>query len=221
MTDADWTGLLSRVRACAACAATLPLGPRPILSASPSARVLIISQAPGRRAHEAGRTFADPSGDRLRDWLGLAPDLFYDSTRVAIIPMGLCYPGTAEGGGDLLPEARCSATWHAPLFAHLSRIRLTLLVGRVAQVRYLPDPRGSMSEAVAHWREYLPAHVPLPHPSWRTIGWARRNPWFEAELLPDVRARIARILRPSADEPSRSQSRECLTTSRRRKGSPG
>lgn len=194
--SADWTHLLSRVRACTACAATLPLGPKPILSASPSARLLIISQAPGRRAHEAGRTFADASGDRLRAWLGLAPDVFYDSTRIAIIPMGLCYPGTEEGGGDVLPEARCSATWHAPLLAHLSEVRLTLLVGRIAQVRYLPDPRGSMSEAVAGWRDYLPAHVPLPHPSWRTIGWARRNPWFEAEMLPELRRRIAGILKP-------------------------
>lgn len=189
----DWTRLLARVRACTAC--ELPLGPRPILSASPSARLLIIGQAPGRRAHEAGRTFADPSGDRLRSWLGLTPELFYDSKRIAIIPMGLCYPGTLKGGGDVLPEARCSQTWHAPLFAHLSEIRLTLLVGRLAQVRYLPDPRGSMTEAVARWRDYLPTHVPLPHPSWRTLGWARRNPWFDAEMLPELRVRIADILK--------------------------
>jgi uracil-DNA glycosylase len=194
MTESkNWTRLLARVRACKAC--ELPLGPKPILSASPTARLLITSQAPGRRAHEAGRTFADASGDRLRAWLGLPPELFYDSARIAIIPMGLCYPGTQEGGGDLLPEARCSETWHGPLFAHFSQIKLTLLVGRLAQLRYLPDPRGSMSEAVAHWRDYLPTHVPLPHPSWRTLGWARRNPWFEAELLPELRARIAEILK--------------------------
>jgi uracil-DNA glycosylase len=199
MTDnADWAELLTRVRACTACAPRLPLGSRPILSASPTARILITSQAPGRRAHEAGRTFADASGDRLRAWLGLTPEVFYDSTRVAIVPMGMCYPGTQEGGGDVLPEARCSATWHAPLFAHLSHVRLTLLVGRIAQQRYLPDPRGSMSEAVANWRDYLPAHVPLPHPSWRTLGWARRNPWFEAEMLPALRTRIAGILKPAA-----------------------
>ena len=191
--DSDWTRLLTRVWACNAC--ELPLGPRPILSASPTARLLITSQAPGRRAHEAGRTFADASGDRLRDWLGLPPDLFYDSSRVAIIPMGMCYPGTQEGGGDVLPEARCSATWHAPLFAHLTKIKLTLLVGRLAQMRYLPDPRASMTEAVAHWRDYLPAYAPLPHPSWRTLGWARRNPWFEAEMLPELRARLAAILK--------------------------
>jgi len=190
---ADWTRLLTRVHACTAC--DLPLGPRPILSASPTARLLITSQAPGRRAREAGRSFADASGDRLRAWLGLTPALFYDSSRIAIIPMGLCYPGTQEGGGDLLPEARCAATWHAPLYAHLSQVRLTLLVGRLAQMRYLPDPRASMSEAVAHWRDYLPAYVPLPHPSWRTLGWARRNPWFEAEMLPELRARIADILK--------------------------
>jgi uracil-DNA glycosylase len=193
--DADWSRLLTRVRACTACAPHLPLGPRPILSASPTARLLITSQAPGRRAHEAGRTFADASGDRLRGWLALTPALFYDSSRIAIIPMGMCYPGTQEGGGDILPEARCAATWHAPLFAQLSQVKLTLLVGRLAQMRYLPDPRGSMSDAVAHWRDYLPAYVPLPHPSWRTLGWARRNPWFEAEMLPELRARIADILR--------------------------
>lgn len=190
--NAEWNRLLRRVRACAAC--DLPLGPRPILSASPTARLLITSQAPGRRAHEAGRTFADASGDRLRGWLGLSPAQFYDATRIAIIPMGLCYPGTIAGGGDVLPEARCSETWHGPLLAHLSQVRLTLLVGRVAQLRYLPDPRRSLSEAVAHWRDYLPDHVPLPHPSWRTLGWARRNPWFEAELLPELRSRIAEIL---------------------------
>lgn len=189
----DWTRLLARVHACRACA--LPLGPKPILSASPTARLLITSQAPGRRAHEAGRTFADASGDRLRAWLGLTPELFYDSSRVAIIPMGFCYPGTQLGGGDLPPEARCAATWHTPLLAHLSQVRLTLLVGRLAQVRYLPQPRGSMSEAVAHWRDYLPTHVPLPHPSWRTLGWARRNSWFEAEMLPQLRARIAGVLK--------------------------
>jgi uracil-DNA glycosylase len=188
----DWPRLLTRVRACAAC--ELPLGPRPIFSASPTARLLITSQAPGRRAHEAGRTFADASGDRLRAWLGLPPALFYDSARVAIIPMGFCYPGAEKGGGDRLPAARCSETWHPPLLAHLSKVRLTLLVGRLAQLRYLPDPRGSMSEAVAHWLDYLPDYVPLPHPSWRTIGWARRNPWFEAEMLPELRVRIADLL---------------------------
>ncbi len=191
---ADWTGLVTRVRACTACAPHLPLGPKPIFSASPTARLLITGQAPGRRAHEAGRTFADASGDRLRAWLGLTPEVFYDCARVAIVPMGMCYPGTQEGGGDLLPEARCSATWHAPLFAHLRQVRLTLLVGRLAQLRYLPDPLGSMSEAVAKWRSYLPTYVPLPHPSWRTLGWARRNPWFEAEMLPELRARIADVL---------------------------
>lgn len=192
--ETDWSALLASVRKCAACAPQLPLGPKPILSASPTARILITSQAPGRRAHEAGRTFADASGDRLRVWLGLTPDLFYDSSKVAIIPMGMCYPGTQENGGDVLPLARCAPMWHPRLFAHLSQIRLTLLVGRIAQLRYLPDPRASMSDAVMHWRDYLPTHLPLPHPSWRTIGWARRNPWFEKELLPELRARIAGIL---------------------------
>lgn len=189
---ADWNTLLARVRACAAC--ELPLGPRPVLSASPAARLLITSQAPGRRAHEAGRSFADASGDRLRAWLGLTPDMFYDPARVAIMPMGFCYPGTLAGGGDVLPAVRCAATWHAAVLSHLPQVRLTLLVGRLAQERYLPDPRGSMTEAVANWRDYLPAHVPLPHPSWRTLGWARKNPWFEAEMLPELRRLVARVL---------------------------
>lgn len=185
--------LLERVRACAAC--NLPLGPRPVLSASPAARLVITSQAPGRRAHEAGRSFADASGDRLRAWLGLTPAVFYDPARVAIMPMGFCYPGTLAGGGDVLPAARCSLTWHPLVLSHLTQVKLTLLVGRLAQERYLPDPRGSMTEAVANWREYLPDYVPLPHPSWRTLGWARRNPWFEAEMLPKLRRRIADILK--------------------------
>ena len=175
--DTDWARLLMRVRACTACVPHLPLGPRPILSASPTARLLITSQAPGRRAHEAGRTFADASGDRLRAWLGLTPEQFYDSTRIAIVPMGFCYPGTMEDGGDILPAARCSATWHAPLLAHLTQVKLTLLVGRLTQERYLPE------------------YIPLPHPSWRTLGWARKNAWFEAEMLPELRARIAAILK--------------------------
>ncbi|MGH6892136.1 MAG: uracil-DNA glycosylase family protein [Dongiaceae bacterium] len=205
MTDAaDWNELLTQIRACTACVPRLPLGPKPILSASPTARLLITSQAPGRRAHEAGRTFADASGDRLRAWLGLTPDVFYDSSRVAIIPMGMCYPGTQASGGDILPEARCSATWHPPLLSHLSRVRLTLLVGRLAQLRYLPDPRRSMSEAVADWRSYLPRYVPLPHPSWRTLGWARRNPWFEAEMLPELRVRIADILSSASPLPRKA-----------------
>ncbi len=181
------------MRACTAC--SLPLGPKPILSASPTARLLITARRRGAAHTEPGRTFADASGDRLRDWLGLPPALFYNSSRVAIIPMGMCYPGTQGGGGDILPEARCSATWHAPLLARLSQVQLTLFVGRLAQMPYLPDPRGSMSEAVAHWRDYLPAYVPLPHPSWRALGWARRNPWFEAEMLPELRAHIADILK--------------------------
>lgn len=192
--DARWTALHRQIRACTLCGDSLPLGPNPILSASPAARILITSQAPGRRAHEATRTFADASGDRLRAWLGLTPEVFYDTARVAIVPMGMCYPGTAANGGDFLPHARCTATWHPPILAQLSNIKLTLLVGRIAQLKYLPDPRASMSEAVTAWRRYLPRYSPLPHPSWRTIGWAKRNPWFETEMLPALRTRIADIL---------------------------
>ncbi|MBI5094175.1 MAG: uracil-DNA glycosylase family protein [Candidatus Hydrogenedentes bacterium] len=184
-------GLLSEVRACRLCAAELPLGPRPVLRARVTARVLIVGQAPGTRAHETGIPWNDPSGDRLRQWLDLDREQFYDESRVAIIPMGLCYPGRDAKGGDLPPRPECAPLWHAKLRALLPNIRLTLLVGQYAQRYYLGTRRGrSVTDTVRAWREYLPEYIPLPHPSFRNLTWLKRNPWFEAEVVPELRERV-------------------------------
>ncbi len=194
MTDLE--RLLAEVGACQACAAELPLGPRPVVRASPTARILIVGQAPGTRVHETGIPWNDPSGDRLRQWLALDKAAFYDDSRIAIIPMGLCYPGRAPGGGDLPPRRECAPLWHRRLLAHLPDIRLTLLVGSYAQAHYLAARRKpTMTETVRAWHEYLPAMVPLPHPSWRTTAWLRRNPWFADELLPELRVMVRNAIR--------------------------
>ncbi|HVO15680.1 MAG TPA: uracil-DNA glycosylase family protein [Alphaproteobacteria bacterium] len=187
--------LLAEVRACRICAAHLPLGPRPVLRASPTARLLIVGQAPGTRVHETGIPWNDPSGDRLRQWLALDRDTFYDERRIAIIPAGFCYPGRFERGGDRPPRPECAPTWHGRLRALLPDIELTLLVGQYAQAFYLGERRqGSLTETVRHWRAYLPAFLPTPHPSWRSINWLKRNPWFEAEVVPELRARVAALV---------------------------
>lgn len=191
--------LLAEVRACTVCAPHLPLGPRPVLRGRPSARLLIISQAPGLRVHETGLSFNDRSGDRLREWLALDCETFYDESRVAIMPIGLCYPGRDATGGDLPPRRECAPRWHAPLRAVLPAIELTLLVGSYAIYYYLPHSRRrSITETVACWRDLLPEYFVLPHPSWHTIRWLRNNPWFENEALPDLRARIGSVLDPKA-----------------------
>jgi uracil-DNA glycosylase len=151
-----------------------------------------VGQAPGRRAHEAGKPFADPSGDRLRSWLAMSDAAFYDADRVAIVGMGLCYPGTGTSG-DLPPRPECAAAWHDRLMRSLPEVRMTLLVGQYAHRRYL-DEATSVTEAVAGWRVTWPTLVPLPHPSWRNNGWLRRNPWFERELLPRLRAEVSTLL---------------------------
>jgi len=186
--------LLRAVRACTACAEHLPLGPRPVVRGHATARLLIISQAPGTKVHETGISFNDRSGDRLRDWLGLDRAKFYDQGRVAIMGMGFCYPGRFDQGGDRPPRPECADLWHARLRAHWPRIGLTLLVGSYAIDRYLGTARRpSMTATVAAWRDYLPDYLPMPHPSWRTIGWEKRNPWFGAELLPEINARVAAL----------------------------
>jgi uracil-DNA glycosylase len=184
------------VRACAACA-DLPLGPRPVLHGLPTARLLIISQAPGTRVHETGLSFNDRSGDRLRLWLGIDRDTFYDESRVAILPMGLCYPGRFPQGGDRPPRPECAPLWHQRVLAAWPEIALTLLVGSYAIDYYLADGRKpSMTETVRAWRHYLPNRLlPLPHPSWRTIGWEKRNPWFAADVLPALQRRVRSLLR--------------------------
>jgi uracil-DNA glycosylase len=193
----DFDRLVAEVRACTVCARHLPFGPRPILRGRPSARLLIISQAPGTRVHETGLSFNDRSGDRLRAWLAVDYNTFYDEDRVAIMPMGFCYPGRDAKGADLPPRRECAPLWHALLRAQFSAIELTLLVGRYAIDYYLPHSRTrSMTETIARWRNFLPDFFVLPHPSWHTIRWLRDNSWFENEVLPELRARARRALNP-------------------------
>lgn len=180
-------------RACTICAEHLPLGPRPVLRVSRTARLLIIGQAPGTKVHATGIPWNDPSGDRLRLWLGLDRAAFYDEARVAIVPMGLCYPGRLANGGDAPPRPECAPLWHPRLLPLMPDIRLTLLVGSYAQARAVG--KGTMTERVRAFREHLPAgRIPLPHPSWRTGGWEKRNPWFNEDLLPELRALVAAVL---------------------------
>ena len=187
--------LLAEVRACTACAGDLPLGPRPVLRAAAGARLLVIGQAPGTRVHATGIPWNDPSGDRLRDWLAMDRDTFYDANRIAIVPMGFCYPGRNERGGDKRPSTECAPRWHARLRAELPDIALTLLIGQYAQRFYLARrAQRSLTATVAAWRDYLPDFLPLPHPSWRTRGLASRNPWFQAEVIPALRERVHAIL---------------------------
>jgi len=193
--ETDFDHLIEYSRSCSVCAPFLPLGPRPIVRGRPSARLLIISQAPGRQVHDTRLSFNDRSGDRLRAWLAIDRETFYDETRVAILGMAFCYPGRDDKGGDLPPRPECAPRWHAPLRAFLPAIGLTLLVGSYAINYYLPGKRTrSMTEAIARWREFLPEFFVLPHPSWRTTGWLRANPWFENEVLPELRARAAAVL---------------------------
>jgi len=187
---------LARVRACRTCADHLPLGPRPVVRMAVSARLLIIGQAPGTKVHASGVPWDDKSGDRLRDWLGMTIADFYDEGRVAIMPMGFCYPGRAKNGGDNPPRPECAPQWHSALRALLPEVRLTLVVGSYAQAYHLgPRAKATMTETVAAWQEYLPEMLPTPHPSWRTNHWAKKNPWFEAEVLPALRWRLKQIFR--------------------------
>ncbi len=187
--------LFAEVRACTVCAKQLPLGPRPIVRGSVTARLLIVSQAPGTKVHETGLSFNDRSGDRLRQWLGIDRDTFYDERRVAILGMGFCYPGRDAKGGDLPPRPECAPLWHARILAELTAVELTLLVGSYAIDYYLPTgAKRSMTATVEAWRDYLPQRMPLPHPSWRTTLFEKRNPWFEKKLLPDLRRRVKALL---------------------------
>jgi uracil-DNA glycosylase len=194
-TERSFDSLMAEVRACTRCAAHLPLGPRPVLRGLPSARLLITSQAPGTKVHETGLSFNDRSGERLRDWLGVDRATFYDATRIAILPMGLCYPGRDGTGGDLPPRPECAPLWHARVLSAWPRIELTLLVGSFAIDHYLPGRKQkSMTEAVRAWRDHLPAYLPLPHPSWRTTAWEKQNPWFAEAVLPELKRRVRGLL---------------------------
>lgn len=186
--------LLGQIRACRICQAQLPLGPRPVLAASAQARLLIVSQAPGARVHATGIPWNDASGRRLRDWLQLDEATFYDARRVAIVPMGFCYPGRA-GSGDAPPRPECRATWHPRLLPLLRNVGLTLSIGQYAQAYCLGARRKpSLGATVRAWREYLPTQLPLPHPSPRNVGWLKANPWFDAEVLPVLRERVHAVL---------------------------
>jgi len=186
--------LLGQIRACRICQAQLPLGPRPVLAASAQARLLIVSQAPGARVHATGIPWNDASGRRLRDWLQLDEATFYDARRVAIVPMGFCYPGRA-GSGDAPPRPECRATWHPRLLPLLRNVELTLSIGQYAQAYCLGTRRkASLGETVRAWRDYLPTQLPLPHPSPRNVGWFKANPWFDAEVLPVLRERVHALL---------------------------
>ena len=191
---AELEELLAEVAACAVCAPQLPLGPRPILQIGAGARLLIAGQAPGRAVHLHGIPFADPAGDLLRAWLGIDAASFYDPGRVAILPIGLCYPGRGRGG-DLPPRPECAPLWQARLLALMPALRLTLLLGRHAQRHHLGARcRPSLTETVRAFRHYLPGYFPLPHPSPRNRPWLRRHPWFEQDVLPALRAEVRRAL---------------------------
>ena len=180
-------------RACTACADELPFAPRPVFRVGRSARLLIVGQAPGRRVHETGIPWNDPSGEVLREWLALERPAFYDTSRIAIVPVGLCYPGTVDGA-DLPPCRGCAPRWQPRFRAALPGIRLTLLVGGYAQAFYLQRRRKkTLADTVRAWRDYLPEFFPLPHPSWRNIGWLERNPWFAKDVLPALRRRVRTV----------------------------
>ena len=188
--------VLADVRACRICEDHLPLGPRPVVRMAVSAPIMVIGQAPGTKVHETGLPWNDASGDRLRDWLQMSREEFYDPARLAIMPMGFCYPGRFERGGDLPPRPECAPTWHDVLLRHLPNIRLTLLIGQYAQARYLGAKRArNMTETVRQFERYLEdAVLPMPHPSWRNTAWIRKNPWFEKDLLPVLRDRVKAAL---------------------------
>ena len=189
----SFASLLADVRGCVLCTEQLPLGPRPIIQAHPLARILIAGQAPGRKVHETGVPFNDASGERLRAWLGLSRQVFYDAKQVAILPMGFCFPGTGRSG-DLPPRPECAPTWRTALLSRLKNLELTLVIGQYAQAYHLPDEAGSVTAAVQAWRKNWPHIVPMPHPSPRNNLWLRRNPWFERDLIPALRTRVTEVL---------------------------
>lgn len=192
--------LAKEIRACRFCieepaGKPLPHEPRPVLRVSQTARLCIVGQAPGTRVHASGMPFTDPSGDRLRDWMGVSSEEFYDVSRVAIVPMGFCFPGLDAKGGDRPPRRECAGHWRTRLFELMPQIELTLLVGQYAQSWHLgPRRKASLTETVAAWRDYLPSAIPLPHPSWRNNAWIRKHPWFETDVLPALRRDVRRLI---------------------------
>jgi len=197
-TAKDLDDVLENIRACRACAGVLPHTPRPVVRVFPETRLLICGQAPGRRVHESGLPFTDPSGDRLRDWMGVDYQTFYADPRIGVAAQAFCYPGTAPKGGDYPPPPRCAELWRPQLLGALPRMELTLLVGGYAQGWALGGRAGrNMTETVRAWRDHAPDLLVLPHPSWRNTAWLRKNPWFEAEVIPYLRDRVRAILTPA------------------------
>jgi uracil-DNA glycosylase len=193
--EAELDAVLAGIRACRACSGEFDHVPRPVVRATAAAQILICGQAPGRRVHESGVPFDDPSGDRLRSWLGMDKETFDGDPRIAIAPMAFCFPGTDPQGGDYPPPPRCATLWRAPLLAQLPKVELTLLVGLHAQRWALQAAaKPTMTATVAAWRSYGPSVIPLPHPSWRSTTWLRRNTWFDDDLAPYLQARVAEVL---------------------------
>ncbi len=192
---AELEALLDEIRACTICAGHLPDGVRPVLRASLTAKICIVGQAPGIRVHNTGIPFNDPSGERLRDWMGVDRETFYDESRIAIVPMGFCFPGYDAKGADKPPRKECARHWRKKLFETLPSFPLTLVIGIYAQHWHLAGrTRANVSETVRAWRDYTPRMIPLPHPSWRNNAWLKKNPWFQDELLPYLRGRVRRLL---------------------------
>lgn len=195
MSDHDHYLLLKAIRNCTLCQADLPLGPRPIVQFSPRSKILIIGQAPGSAVHESGIPWDDPSGDRMREWLGIDKTIFYDHEQIALIPMGFCYPGRRDKGGDNPPRVECAPAWHEKVLALMPRVELTILTGSYAQQAYMTGTASpTMTERVKAWRDVAPKLMPLPHPSWRVVGWMKRNTWFEDELLPSLKTAVQKAL---------------------------
>lgn len=194
MSKNKFDSLISDIRTCDICRDHLPLGPRPILQVASSAKILIAGQAPGKKVHESGIPFDDQSGDRLRNWLGLTNDQFYDSKKVAILPMGFCYPG-AGVSGDAPPRPECAKEWREKVLNQLSTLGLVLVIGKYALDRHLAEKqKENLTETVKAWREYWPSHVPMPHPSPRNNIWLRKNPWFEQEIIPSIQERVRTLI---------------------------
>jgi uracil-DNA glycosylase len=189
----SFESLLADVRACTICEVHLAHGVRPVLQIHPQARILIAGQAPGRKVHESGVPFDDASGDRLREWMGITRDVFYDQKKVAILPMGFCFPGTGKSG-DLPPRSECAPAWREQLISHLRHLELTLVIGQYAQSYHLEGRRSSLTETVRAWQTYWPSIVPLPHPSPRNNIWLSRNPWFEKDVIPALQRRVSEVL---------------------------
>lgn len=192
--------LFQRIAACRLCAERFAAtetahAPRPVLRARPGARILIAGQAPGARVHASGLPFDDPSGDRLRDWMGVDRETFYDQRRIAVVPMAFCFPGYDAKGSDLPPPPVCAKTWRVPVMDALPGVALTLVIGQYAQKWHLGAARSkTLTETVRDWRSFGPDRLPLPHPSWRNTGWIKKNPWFEEEVVPWLRARVAKLV---------------------------